>query len=264
MPRQARIKSSTGIYHIMIRGNEKKEIFKDNSDRIRFLDTLQKMREDANYSIYAYCLMNNHVHLLIREGEDSIQRSMKRICVSYVAYFNNKYERIGHLFQDRFKSEAVENEPYALAAARYIHNNPVKGGMVSMPEDYEWSSYKEYIDGIESRQGLVERNFLLSILSDSEGRAAEMFAEFTKQSTTERFIDCDEDKLKPGGSCRRDLRAIVEEMLEKYGHSLESIRKSRNKNERNEVIRAVKEKSGVSVRELSLVLGVSKDVVFRS
>ena len=91
MSRYARKQSRSGVHHIMLRGNERKDIFYDDEDRFRFLDTLNKMKEDGNCHIYAYCLMSNHVHLLMRERKDSIQRSMKRICVSYVYYFNNKY-----------------------------------------------------------------------------------------------------------------------------------------------------------------------------
>ncbi|MFT9497995.1 transposase, partial [Anaerosolibacter sp.] len=91
MPRYARRQSASKVYHVMIRGNERKEIFHDDEDRIRFLDTLRLMGEDDNYHIYAYCLMDNHVHVVIGEEKDSIQRTMKRISVSYVYYFNKKY-----------------------------------------------------------------------------------------------------------------------------------------------------------------------------
>jgi len=125
----------------MLRGINRTEIFFDDEDRNRFIDTLQRMKEKGEYEIYAYCLMDNHVHLLIKEKREPINRAMKRIGVSYAYYFNKKYRRVGHLFQDRYRSEAVEKETYLLAAVRYIHNNPVIAGLVKRAGDYPWSSY---------------------------------------------------------------------------------------------------------------------------
>ncbi|MFZ5647823.1 MAG: REP-associated tyrosine transposase [Bacillota bacterium] len=266
MPRYARKQSKSGIYHIIIRGNERKEIFYDDDDRIRFLETLNKMKADGNYDIYAYCLMNNHVHLLIKEGKDSLQRSMKRICVSYVYYFNNKYQRIGHLFQDRFRSEAVEEESYLLAAARYIHNNPVKAGMVTKAEDFKWSSYKEYISTIGSNEVLVERGFLLSILSHSEERAIEIFKEISSKTVSDDFMEyegsTDKTPIKDPGI--KDLKYEIDKVLKNRGYSLESLKSCRDRKIRNELIREIKETTGASVRELSRHMGISKDIVFRA
>lgn len=266
MPRHARKQSKSSFYHIMIRGNERKEIFHDDDDRIRFLDTLKKMKEDGNYDIYAYCLMNNHVHLLMREEKDSIQRSMKRICVSYAYYFNCKYHRIGHLFQDRFRSEAVEEESYMLAAARYIHNNPVKAGIVEKAEDYKWSSYTEYINKTACKEGLVESGFLLSLLSDREDRAIELFKEYTNKSASDEFIEYEEstNKNKLAYANKRDLKGEISNLLGNRGHSLESLKSCKDKKVRNELIKEIRETTGVSIRELSRVTGISKDIIFRS
>ena len=266
MPRYARTQSKSGVYHIMLRGNERKDIFYDDEDRVRFLGTLNKMKEDGNYHIYAYCLMSNHVHLLMREGKDSTQRSMKRICVSYVYYFNNKYQRIGHLFQDRFRSEAVEEESYVLAAARYIHNNPVKAGILEKAEDFKWSSYKEYISKIRYKQELVERGFLLSLLSDREERAIELFKEFANESVVDEFIEYEEStaKTKVRDTGKRNLKDDISKVLENRGYNLESLKSCRDKKIRNELIREIRETTGASVRELSWHMGISKDMVFRA
>lgn len=249
----------------MLRGNERKDIFYDDEDRIRFLEALNRMKEGGSYHIYAYCLMNNHVHLLIKEEKDSIQRSMKRICVSYVYYFNNKYQRIGHLFQDRFRSEAVDDESYALTAARYIHNNPVKAGIVAKAEDFKWSSYKEYLSNIEYKQGLLERGFLLSLLSDNEDRAIELFREFTYESVVDEFIDYEESttntRIKDNV---KNLKYLIIKVLESRGYNLESLKNCRDIKVRNELIREIRETTGASVRELSRHLGISKDMVFRA
>lgn len=104
--------------------------------------------------------MDNHAHLLVNEGEDEISRIIKRIGTSYVYYFNKKYGRVGHLFQDRFKSEAIEDDSYLLAVVRYIHNNPVKAGIVKNASSYRWSSFNAYIEeGIP--QNFIDRDLVL-------------------------------------------------------------------------------------------------------
>ena len=140
MARQSREKSETGIYHVMIRGIDKRNIFLDKEDKIKFLEKLIQAKEAAKFKLYAYCLMDNHVHLLIQESEE-IGTSIKRLTVGYVQWHNNKYARTGHLFQNRYMSEVVETEEYLISVLRYIHQNPVKAKMVKNCTNYLWSSY---------------------------------------------------------------------------------------------------------------------------
>ena len=155
MARQARESSGTGIYHVMMRGINHQNIFEEQEDYYQFLNTLDMMAlsyepdgtpSGRNYILYAYCLMSNHIHLLIREREDTIGMAIKRIASSYVYYYNHKYSRDGHLFRERFKSEPVNDMAYLVTLLRYIHQNPVKAGMVSEVKDYEFSSWGEYMD----------------------------------------------------------------------------------------------------------------------
>lgn len=171
MPRHQRILSETGTYHVMMRGNERKNLFQGDEDKQRFLETLFVKRKETGFSVYAYCLMDNHIHLLIKESEESLATTMKRVNASYAFYFNQKYHRVGHLFQDRFKSEPVEDDRYLMAVARYIHNNPVKAGMVDTLEQYKWSSYRCYLapDKPESRN--VDTAFILSSISINQQEA---------------------------------------------------------------------------------------------
>jgi REP element-mobilizing transposase RayT len=135
MARYARRKSESGIFHIMLRGINKQSIFEDNEDRERFLNTIERYRKVSEYKIYGYCLMGNHVHLLLKEAGESISDAIKRICSSYVHWYNWKYDRCGHLFQDRYKSEPVEDEIYLLTVLRYIHQNPVKAGLTKTVQE---------------------------------------------------------------------------------------------------------------------------------
>jgi putative transposase len=121
MPRVARGRSSSGIYHIMLRGINRQIIFEDEEDKTRFLETLRKYKDISKYQLYVYCLMDNHIHLLVKESGETISEAIKRISSSYVYWYNTKYERCGHLFQDRFKSEIVENTTYFFTVLRYIY-----------------------------------------------------------------------------------------------------------------------------------------------
>lgn len=110
MPRQRRKLSKTGTYHIMLRGNERKSLFPEEEDYRKFLQILATKKRDDSFLLYAYCLMSNHLHLLIREKKQNISQIMKRINIAYAYYFNKKYNRVGHVFQDRFKSESVDEK----------------------------------------------------------------------------------------------------------------------------------------------------------
>ena len=145
MPRQARQMSSTGIYHLIVRGINREVIFQDDNDRQRYIATLARIATDSNATVLGYCLMDNHVHVLIKEGLTSISKLMHRLGASYAHYYNARYERVGHVFQNRFKSENIENDNYLLSVIRYIHQNPVTAELVSSPEQWEWSNYLEWV-----------------------------------------------------------------------------------------------------------------------
>lgn len=158
MPRQPRTESGTGIFHVMMRGINHQNIFEDEEDNYQFINTLDRMRvryDDegnpcgSNCTYYAYCLMSNHFHLLIREREESVGETVKRIASSYVYYYNRKYGRDGHLFKERFKSEPVNDMAYFTVLLRYIHQNPVKAGIVERVKDYEYSSWGEFDGTVE-------------------------------------------------------------------------------------------------------------------
>lgn len=183
MPRQARKKSNTGIYHIMLRGINQQQIFEDEEDNNKFLDVIKEYKLICDYEVYAYCLMGNHIHLLIKEGEEPLGQIMKRICTRFVYWYNVKYERKGHLFQDRYKSEPVENDEYFLAVIRYIHQNPIKAGLCNNLTDYKFSSYGEYL----RETSLIDKNFVLDIIT------LEDFKRFNSESANDK---CLEDERK--------------------------------------------------------------------
>jgi len=135
-----------GYYHIYNRGNNKQDIFLDDSDYLFYLKRLRHAQETQKASIICYCLMPNHVHLLVRQdSETPIYRLISSIHTSYSMYFNRKYEKVGHLFQGRFKQKAIDKDEYLLQVSSYIHLNPLSAGLVEKLEDYQWSSYSDYI-----------------------------------------------------------------------------------------------------------------------
>ena len=153
MVRQARKTSGTGIYHVMMRGINRQNIFEDEEDYCCFKELLFQMVcpvDDNGKNLpprcifYAYCLMSNHVHLLIRETNESLADVIKRIGVAYALYYNKKYLRFGHLFQDRFKSEPINDGAYFFTLLRYIHQNPVAAGISKDVASYQWSSWGEF------------------------------------------------------------------------------------------------------------------------
>lgn len=152
MPRRKRQKSKTGIYHVMIRGINKQFIFNDELDLMKMEGLIRHISSlgasnDSNQracAVYAYCLMGNHLHLLIEEQGKELADIMKRIGVAYVSYYNKRYNRVGPLFQGRFKSEPVDSFDYFVSLMHYIHMNPVKAKLVPNPGAYKWSSWREY------------------------------------------------------------------------------------------------------------------------
>lgn len=140
MPRRARQLSSSSVYHVMLRGVNREAIFLQEADLEHFVEVMAAVRQASGCAVLAYCLMPNHVHLVAQTTIEPIGLVMKRLGVRYAGWFNRKYDRVGHLFQDRFKSLPVEDDCYLVTLLRYVWNNPVSAGLAERPEDYAWSS----------------------------------------------------------------------------------------------------------------------------
>jgi REP element-mobilizing transposase RayT len=175
MARKPRIQFEGAFYHIIVRGNQKQNIFLDDDDRNNYLERLQKYKTKYNFFLYAYVLMTNHVHLLIETPSDPISKIMQMVNFTYTRYFNKKYDKTGHLFQGRFISYLCDKENYLLSLIRYIHNNPVRAGMVKNALKYPWSSHKEYLEGTNH---LVNTNKTLRLFSEKPSVAKLKYAEF--------------------------------------------------------------------------------------
>jgi len=168
MPRLPRRKSSTGIYHITMRGVNKSNIFLEPEDYTTFLNYLQNIKKSSGAEIYAYCLMTNHIHLLLKEVNEDLSKTFQRLGAGFVGWYNRKYERVGHLFQSRYGSEVVETDTYLLMISRYIHQNPVKAGLARKVIDYPWSSIHEY----RGRSRICDTHFLLAYFGKPDSLTA--------------------------------------------------------------------------------------------
>lgn len=250
MPRMPRESSATGIYHIMLRGIDKREIFISNSDNERFLSSVQKAMELGKFRLLGYCLMRNHAHLLVEEGEENIGSSIKRITCSYVQWHNSKYARVGHLFQNRFRSEPVHNEAYLLRVLRYIHQNPVKANICEKAQQYQWSSYKSYIDSYGGKKGFVNTDIYMDYF-----RTKQSFEIYMNEAIDDECLDYEDNN-----------KYTDEELIQriKFHYNINDFSQLKRKDQLYDSICNIYHETGVSIRQLSRVTGVGKAIIEKS
>lgn len=267
MPRVARDKGEFSTYHIIQRGNERKNLFISEDDRIKFLETTYKMKEKYNFILEAYCLMDNHVHLLVNDNGNDISKVVKSINISYAYYFNRTYKRVGHLFQDRFRSELIGDDNYLLSVSAYIHNNPLKAGIAEKPQEYKWSSFSYYCDKENYRSGLVDTERILGLFSGNKKRAMERYYDYVlKYEPNTEIIDVEEDKivLKKENPKYLESHQAAQKFVD---NELQAIEKSINqlatdKMLRKELIIKLRKNSCLTLTEIGqLVGGISPSMV---
>lgn len=250
MSRKARQKSGSGIYHIILRGINRQTIFEDEEDYVRFLQTFEKYRDKCGYEIHAYCLMGNHVHLLIKICLEPLDQIMRRICGSYVYWYNLKYSRIGNLFQDRFKSEPVDNDNYFLTVLRYIHQNPLKAGLVGDIDHYKWSSYKEYL-GVAK---LVTIDYTLKLLNTDIKKDLKDFIKYNNEFNTNLCLDINEKKKMSDEEARTIIKRLSNVLNAVDLQTLDI--PTRNKH-----LKEFKEQYRMSIRQIERLTGINRGVV---
>ncbi|MBC8061021.1 MAG: transposase [Clostridiaceae bacterium] len=250
MSRKARQKSESGIYHIILRGINRQTIFEDEEDHIRFLQSLQRYRDKCGFEIYAYCLMGNHVHLLIKVCIEPLEQIMRRICGSYVYWYNLKYSRIGNLFQDRFKSEPVENNNYFLTVLRYIHQNPIKAGLAGDIRNYMWSSYIEYL-GVAK---LITVGYAFKLLNTYGEKNLINFVKYNNEINTNLCLDINERKKISDEDARNVIKRIsnVINAVDLQTFDIPT---------RNKYLKELKEQYSMSIRQIERLTGINRGVV---
>jgi len=184
MARPLRLEVQGGVYHVMSRGNERRDIFVDDADRKRFLGILSSVTERMNVLCHAYCLMNNHYHLLLETPDGNLSHSIRQLNGIYAQTFNRRHDRVGHLFQGRFTSKLIQKETYLLAVSRYIVVNPVRSRFVSLATDWEWSSYRAHLGQVSPPSFLSVDWLLAQFNTVNRAHAREAYREFVEDDPT--------------------------------------------------------------------------------
>ena len=246
----------------MMRGINHQEIFCDAEDYYHFIITLDRMRAQydddgnpcgTNCTYYAYCLMSNHFHLLIREREETVGETIKRIASSYVYYFNRKYGRDGHLFKERFKSEPVNDMAYFTTLLRYIHQNPLKAGIVQNVSDYAWSSWGEYTGSIPPALSLCATNAVLKRISLSD---LQELVE-TPLSDDVMILDIDDNPRVTIGD-----QEVRQYLIDLFQISKPLNIQALDKEQRNQILLSLLD-LGAGFRQISRITGVPYGVIHR-
>ena len=187
MSRPLRIEYPGAVYHVTSRGNEKKPVFRDETDRLNFLNTLQHVNKRYNWICHAYCLMTNHYHMLIETPDGNLSIGMRQMNGVYTQLFNKRHGRIGHLFQGRYKAILIQKDSHLLEVCRYVVLNPVRAKMVATPDEYAWSSYLATA-GIAKPHPCLSTDWALGQFSGKRGKAEREYRKFVQWGIGQKTI----------------------------------------------------------------------------
>ena len=245
MPRHKRLESPLGYYHVVQRGTGKQLLFENEKDYLRYQNKILECKDIIRFQLVAFCLMDNHVHLLIKASHiEDVSRLMRMLGTSYARYFNTKYDRSGYVFQDRYHSIPIENEKQLFDCVRYIHNNPVKAGYCNKREEYFWSSYRNYINGF----GVADIEPILELMG---GLRQFLAISSSKDDYQMSAIESTDMMMERG------LRIINKQLGYEYDNGFIVNQLSRPL--RNAVIKELKN-NGFSPKKIELLTGVSKTI----
>jgi len=264
MARPLRIEFAGAVYHVTSRGNERKDIFRTDSDRRLFLDILQQVNVKYNWHCHAYCLMDNHYHIVIETPDGNLIKGMRQLNGVYTQAFNKRHDRVGHIFQGRYKAILIQKDSHLLEVCRYVVLNPVRALVVKRPETWQWSSYNPMIDK-SSVHPCLTTEWVLGQFGRKKTTALKNYAEFVEAGIgkdtlwkqvkgqlllgEEDFADklIDMDKSGDIHEISRNQRHLRRPSL---GNLFEEI-KPRDRGERNEFIVEAVYKHAYSQREVA-------------
>ena len=242
----------------MLRGNERKDIFIDEEDKEKFIKIVFKKKANEAFKLYAYCMMDNHLHLVIKEQKETISQIIKKIATSYAYYFNNKYKRVGHLFQDRYKSETIEDEAYLFSAIRYVHNNPEKAE-ITKKEKYKWSSYPNYIDRSNHYGEIPEIKEILEMFSSDIERALKEFIHYSNKYEEKNFLEM-EETIKSEID-EENVNEYINGYLKSRNLKKEDLKRREHAKQKEELIQQLTKRSNLSKRKIAILIGVNRETV---
>ncbi|MBR1802990.1 MAG: transposase [Clostridia bacterium] len=251
MPRYSRKKSATNIYHVILRGINHQEIFYDTQDYQKFLKEINHTKEEYQYELYAFVLMNNHVHLLIYDKKQCLSNIIHNLAIRYSLYFNKKYKRCGHLFQNRFLSKEVESESYLLNLQRYIHQNPVKE-KIGKIETYQWSSYQDYI----GRTKNADTEFILALFHKEKKQAIKLFKKFNDIFIKSNDIEYEIRKFYTDEEAIQIIQQVLKE------ENLMDIQ-NYNKTIQKQVVKKILTIQGIRISQIERIIGINRKMIQR-
>ena len=248
MPRKARQQGESDIYHVIERGAGRQVIFEDSVDRRAYLLRLKQLLEEYEATLLAWCLMDNHVHLLIKVSFAGLSSMMQRLGTGYAQYFNKRHEHVGFLFQNRFFSQPVDSDAYLQAVLRYIHMNPVKDGLCRSCGQYRWSSFHEFL---AQDQGLCDKRYVLELLGSRRD-----FLALHRDGADDGLPELHLPAIRPADA---DLLLCLNRLLKEY--NVADIRLL-PREDRDRVIRELKS-MGATNKQVERLTGVGRGIVER-
>ena len=237
MPRKARDLGKTGWAHVIVRGINRESLFYDEEDHARFKTTIERYQRETAFELAAYCMMTNHVHLLLFVEDGSYAELIKKLLVSYASYYNKKYARVGPVFQDRFRSEPVNDERYLLTVARYIYRNPQKAG-ICPAQDYPYTFIR--------KDGILSGYF----------STTEELEEYLETENHDTCLEYDSSGSTGDAEALELIRSIL-------GGQNPQVIQDLEKDKRNSILIKLKEE-GLSVRQISRLTGLNRNIVQRA
>lgn len=259
MSRIIRQLSNSAIYHILIQGYNKEPIFKADSDKNFFINILLDNVSQSNLEIFAYCIMDNHAHLVIRDFKYNLSTFMKEITKKYAHFFNKTYERSGKVFHDRFKSEPIEDAESLISVLTFIHNDPLRANIVNQQERYMWSSYNFHLDNGLIKEYFVTTNKAFNILSIHSDINPQSILKCTNDTSNCKFLDCDNINTYKTILNEYEAKLFVKDYLESKNETLESIKT--NWELRYTLVKELKDKSNLSIRKIAYILSLTRGIV---
>ncbi len=245
MPRMTRLLSDSGFYHVVLRGNGKQLLFEDDADRRQFLQLLREKTDTDGIAVIAWCLMSNHVHLLLEDTKDTLSHMMHALATAYARRFNEKTGHVGAVFQGRFFSAPIKCDRQLLQAVRYLHENPVKAG-IARAADYPWSSYREYVHG----RGIADTSLVLDMVGGKDG--------FLRMSENARYGSYyfKTTKLVPDDEAAEAARLLL-------GGADPATLKACSRLYRDEALRTLR-RAGMTVKQIERLTGIGHSTISRA
>ena len=242
----------TGFYHVCARGTGKQLIFEGDEDRGEFLELMRECCREAGVTVIAWCLMGNHVHLVLADYEDAMSAAMQRLLLTYARRFNKRTGRTGHLFQNRFDRRSLDTDRYLVAAIRYVHANPQEAG-IALIERYPWSSFAEYLRAYDNdaTRGFSDPSCVLELFGSAKAFIA--FSLSTPDGCESAMCDMKEMEW--------ERRAFADKMAKELGVPLQGL-KAAPRAQRDIVIVGLYD-AGFTVRQIEQYTGIGKSTVAR-